>query len=43
MIENIKYMLSDNVQGRNLFGGDRCATYLKLIKFEEFIKYCKEL
>lgn len=36
-------MLGDSVIGRSVYGGDGGRSYMKIIKFEEFKKYSKEL
>ena len=42
-INNGRYMLTDKIDGRNLWGGDGGRSYMKLVRYEEFIKYCWEL
>ena len=42
-IKNIRYMMSDSIIGRNLWGGDRGATQLKLVSVIDFLKVSKEL
>lgn len=41
--KNIKYLLSENVEGFNCYGGDGKRSYMKIIKKEELLKKSKKL
>ena len=42
-LRNFKFIITGTVPGINLNGGDGGRSYMKLVKFAEFMKYNKEL
>lgn len=41
--KNMEFILSENVDGFNCWGGDGKRSYMKIVKKEKFIEYAKKL